>query len=323
VDFALARGLLVRGQLSDKVTGRPVPGTIYYLPRPDNPHLKNYPGFAMISTSPATVEPDGSFAVAAIPGRGLLCARAVEDRFTRAEFAGNPGEAPVLLQFATFHAIKDVDLSETVPLSLQCSFALDPGRTLHGRVYGPDGKPLNGAFAAGLTGAPSSVAGSSPKPKLAETDWTAVALKPERPRTLVFWDEEKKLGKALLLHGNEPGPVCVRLEPLGSVAGVLVDAGGRALAGAKLQLRYSPRQEKTLPGELGKGIPGLIPPALSVPEATTGQSGGFRIEGVIEGIEYDLFIQQGQNSSLLVGAITLAGGECKTLGNVHSDQKAK
>jgi hypothetical protein len=323
VDFELERGLVIRGKLSDNATGRPVPGTIYYLPRPDNPHLKNYPGFAMISTSPATVEPDGSFAVAAIPGRGLLCARAAEDRFTRAEFAGASGETPVLLQFATFHSIKEVDLSETVPLSLQCSFALDPGRTLRGQVCGPDGEPLNGAFAAGLTGAPSSVDGSSPKPKLDAADWTAVALKPESPRTLVFWDEEKKLGKALLVHGDEPAPVSIRLEPLGSVAGVLVDAGGRAQAGAKLQVRYSARQEKTLPGELGKGIPGLIPPALSLPEATTGQNGGFRIEGLIGGIEYDVFVQQGQKSSSLARAITLAGGECKTLGNVQSDQKAK
>jgi hypothetical protein len=323
VDFELERGLLIRGQVSDQATGRPVPGTIYYLPRPDNPHLKDYPGFAMISTSPTTVEPDGSFAVAAIPGRGLLCARAVEDRFTRAEFAGASGETPVLLQFATFHAIKEVDLSEMVPLSLQCSFALDRGRTLRGRVYGPDGKPLNGAFAAGLTGAPSSIDGSPPKPKLALADWTAVALKPERPRTLVFWDEEKKLGKALLLRGDEPGPVSVRLEPLGSVAGVLVDAGGRGQADAKVKARYSVKQEKTLAGELGKGIPGLIPPALYLPEAATGQNGAFRVEGLIGGIEYDLFVQQGQESSLVAGAITVAGGEFKTLGNVKPNQKSK
>jgi hypothetical protein len=197
---------------------------------------------------------------------------------------------------------------------------------LFGRVYGPDGEPLNGAFAAGLTGAPSPIGGSSPKPKLLLADWTAVALKPESPRTLVFWDEERKLGKALLLHGDERGPVSVRLEPLGSVDGVLVDAGGRAQAGAKLQMRYSARQEKTLPGELsGGGFPGmtLTPPALGLPEATTAQNGGFRVEGLIGGIEYDLFVQQGESGSMLAGAITVARGECKTLGRVQSDQKTK
>jgi hypothetical protein len=323
VDFELERGLLIRGQLSDKVTGRPVPGTVYYVPRADNPHLKDYPGFAMISTSPTTVEPDGSFAVAAIPGRGLVCARAAEDRFTRAELTGDAGETPVLLQFATFHAIAAVDVSEKAPESLVCQLALDPGRTLRGRVYGPDEKPLNGAFAAGLTAAPSPVDGSSPKPKLSEADWTAVALEPRRPRTLVFWDEEKKLGKAVLAHGDEPSPLTVRLEPLGSVAGVLVDAGGRPQAGTRVEAHYSAGQVKTLPGQLGKGIPGLTAPALPLRQATTGKDGGFRVEGLVPGIEYDLFVQQGQKSSPLAEALSLAGGECKKLGNVQTDQNAK
>ena len=58
----------------------------------------------------------------------------------------------------------------------------------------------------------------------------------------MFWDEEKKLGKALLLHGDEPAPVSIRLEPLGSVAGVSVDAGGRARGRCKAS---SARQRQT------------------------------------------------------------------------------
>jgi hypothetical protein len=323
VDFELERGLLIRGQLSDKATGRPVPGMVYYFPRADNPHLKDFPGFALFSTSAVTVEPDGSFALAAIPGRGLVCARAEEDRFTRAELAGDAGETPVLLQFVTFHAIAAVDISEKAPESLTCQFALDPGRTLRGRVCGPDGKPLNGAFAAGLTAAPSPMDGASPKPKLSQSDWTAVALEPRRPRTVVFWDEEKKLGKAVLANGDEPSPLTVRLEPLASVVGALVDTGGRPQAGATVEARYSTGQVKTLPRQLGKGIPGLIAPALPLPQATTGQDGGFRVDGLIPGIEYDLFVQQGQKSSPLAEALSLAGGACQNLGKVQSDQKAK
>src|SRR5262249_52680862 len=93
-DFELERGVLVRGRLADTATGRPVRGTVYYLPQPGNPHLKDYPAFATTSTNQASVEKDGSFAVAAVPGPGLLCARAAEDRFLRARADGHGSPPP-------------------------------------------------------------------------------------------------------------------------------------------------------------------------------------------------------------------------------------
>jgi RNA polymerase sigma factor (sigma-70 family) len=83
-DFQVERGLLVRGRLTDAATGQPVRGTVRYVPRPDNPRLKEYPGFAQVSVSEATFTKDGSFAVAVAPGPGWLCARARDGRFARA-----------------------------------------------------------------------------------------------------------------------------------------------------------------------------------------------------------------------------------------------
>ena len=44
-DIALKRGILVRGRVTDKVTGRPVPGIINAYAFGDNPHVREFPGY--------------------------------------------------------------------------------------------------------------------------------------------------------------------------------------------------------------------------------------------------------------------------------------
>jgi hypothetical protein len=249
--------------------------------------------------------------------------RATDDRFVRAELPDDPDKVPVLLQFLAFHAIAAIDVSEKDSKSLTCNVVLDPGRTLRGTVCGADGKPLAGVFAAGLTDAPSVLRGSDPKPKLTAADFTAVALNPRRPRALVFWDEQRKLAKTVLARGDEPGPLTVRLEPLSTVTGRLVDGDGRLRAGIDLEARYSSQQTKTLPGELGKGIPGLTTAALPLPRATSGPDGRFRIEGLIAGLKYDLIVRSGKKESRLVEDLSVPGGQCKDLGDVRPDPKAE
>ena len=321
VDFELERGVLVRGRVADKATGRPVRGTVYYLPRPDNPRLKEYPTFATVSTNLASTEKDGSFAVAVVPGPGLLCARATEDRFVRARVSEAGSPPPVLLQIATFHAIVAIDASEKDPKSQVCAITLDPGRTLGGTVLGSDGAPLPGVFAAGLTGAYSLLAMAPPRTKLPSADFTAVGLDPGGARTLVFWHDEKKLARAVLVRGDEAGPLTVRLEPLGAVTGVLTDAEGRPEAGVKVEARYSGRQNDTLPGELAPGFPGLSKPALPLPSVTTGQDGRFRLEGLVPGMRYDVVAQRGKKATPLREDFTVAGGERKDLGETRADPK--
>jgi protocatechuate 3,4-dioxygenase beta subunit len=320
-DFELERGLLIQGRLTDRATGRPVRGTLYYVPRADNPHLKAYPGFARISTSVGATEKDGSFSVAVLPGPGLFCARAIEDRFVRADVEGLSSPLPPLLQLATFHAIRKVDPTEKDAKSQACAITLDPGRTACGTVLGPDGAPLEGVFVAGLAAAYSAVHGSPPKPRLATAAFTAVGLDMSRPRTLVFWHEEKKLAKGVRVRGDEPGPLAVRLEPLGAVTGLLRDADGRPQADARVEARYSSRQDGTLPGELSPGIPGLTAAALPLPRVTTGPDGRFRLEGLIPGLRYDVFAQTAGEPFRLVADLAVSGGACKDLGEPTAKPK--
>ena len=42
----MKRGILVRGKVTDKATGRPILGYADYYAFADNPHLPDYPGFS-------------------------------------------------------------------------------------------------------------------------------------------------------------------------------------------------------------------------------------------------------------------------------------
>ena len=44
-DIALKRGILVRGRVTDKATGRPVPGYVNAYAFRDNPHVREFPGY--------------------------------------------------------------------------------------------------------------------------------------------------------------------------------------------------------------------------------------------------------------------------------------
>src|SRR5262249_32909281 len=95
VDFELERGLAVRGRLTDKTTGKPVRGRGSYYARADNPHVREFKDVGLpsfIVDGRGEVGPDGSFTVVALPGPGLLCVWADDDRYPRAEVAGGEGD---------------------------------------------------------------------------------------------------------------------------------------------------------------------------------------------------------------------------------------
>jgi hypothetical protein len=180
-------------------------------------------------------------------------------------------------------------------------------------------------FVAGLTATYSpGVHGSPTKVKLPTATFTAVALSPDRPRTLVFWHEPKKLARAVLVRDSDTSPLTVRLEPLAASTGRLLDAEGRPQAGSKVQARYSSRQRSTLPGELSPFGEGLIPAALPLCEATTDRDGRFRLQGLIPGMKYDLVIV-GDSGLVtdLAEDVDFPPGDAKELGDVKARSKPR
>ena len=75
-DFELKRGVWPRGRVTDKATGKPVRANFDYFILPDNPHLKDYPGYGTVRVSmPYHANENGEYQIAVIPGRGILGAR--------------------------------------------------------------------------------------------------------------------------------------------------------------------------------------------------------------------------------------------------------
>ena len=64
----LKRGVLVRGRLTDKATGKPVTGYMETTAFADNPHLNEFPNFKRESQiTRVSSWADGEFAIPALP----------------------------------------------------------------------------------------------------------------------------------------------------------------------------------------------------------------------------------------------------------------
>ena len=130
---------------------------------------------------------------------------------------------------------------------------------------------------------------------------------------LVFVHPEKRLVRVQAVPPDRKDPLAVRLEPTGALAGRLLDADGKPLAGAKVEARYSPAQ--TVEGE---GTRGRLPMAMRYAytgwqefldgQATTDKDGRFRITGLAPGLKYlleapglvrrDLSVEPGKDNDL-------------------------
>jgi hypothetical protein len=315
VDFALERGIVVHGKLLDKVTGKPIRGRVDYLTLPDNPNLKDFTDKFKLGAAVSDLgktKADGSFTVVAIPGPGLLAATADDvNRFARSEGAEH-----------LHHAEIRINPSENDPKSTTCEITLEPARTLKGSVFGPDGKPLAGVYAAGC----SPIIDHTHE-RLDSHTFTVGGLTPGRPRVLVFYHRQKRLGKVLVLQGGETEPLNVRLEQLGAIAGRILDAKGRPWAGLKVDGCVLVT-DKTYPAEF---LGGTAPDEMTHFFARTDREGRFRVEGLLPGLKYGLaaFEREAAESEIEIepevalDGFTVESGKTKDLGDLKSRSAPK
>ena len=66
------RGVLVRGRVTDKATGKPVSGYVESYTFNDNPHVREFPGYFNSNSPLARFENDGRYEVVTLPGRGII-----------------------------------------------------------------------------------------------------------------------------------------------------------------------------------------------------------------------------------------------------------
>jgi RNA polymerase sigma factor (sigma-70 family) len=320
LDFELVHGVRVRGRITDKTTGKPVPAAIWYRPLADNKYYAKIPGsdFYRFNSQGFRTEKDGSFGLLALPGSGLIKVRAEVKDNPYMQAAIDPADRPKA------YSTKDEGLGESFlsaggaieslfdcnayrlidPAAdagpITCDIQFDRGQTRTGTVVDPDGKPLTGVRVAGLRANGGSQT-------LAESSFQAVALNPVKPRLLAFVHKDRKLVGHVLVQAEAPEPVTVRLQPGAVLTGRLLDENGKPLVGVTVLTGYRVNEARWLAEEMADGQ-----------SIQTDADGRFHIENIFPGLRFMLVIRQGHgyfDTDQPNRVLTLEAGT-KDLGNV-------
>ena len=346
VAFELPRGVLVKGRLVDRATGQGVPGMVLYDDLPDNTFLLQHHFRFFRSRFGTQTDKDGTYRLSVLPSTGLLwgvaerlaengqpganpfkpAAFSAEDARHLISLDSTKGGSPRLqgllnapetsqTQFGEtsqtqFNVVKRLDLAEDAG-TVTCDLFLDRGRTVTVSVQNPDGKPLSGASALGLS------AVWSPSPVvLDQASCTVYAFAPSQPRQLGFFHRQRRLVGLLTIRSNEPA--VVRLVPAGTITGRLLRGKtSLPMVGAMVSLRLEDSSDSR-----SRMIAALREPRFSV---ETDQNGRFRIDGLVPDVDFSVKFHPsfafGGGSSLKtqppLGTKSLCPGQTLDLGDIR------
>jgi len=234
IDVSLERGILVRGQIHESSSGRPVAGAIvvYRPKRKKNPMFNddlfavgNYPELSVVS------DVDGSFRIAALPGQGHLLIKGPNPDFIPVETS--EGELEYDLPSGA-RLYPDGLLALNLDASAKVADVLIPlrrGVTLEGRVVGPDGQSVpSGTIYSQAVDSAGFEFDFSDLP-IQDGRFILRGLDPENPISAFVFDARRQLGASLRLSVPKDGrPLTVRLHPCSSARTRLVDRAGKPLA---------------------------------------------------------------------------------------------
>jgi hypothetical protein len=310
IDLRLKRGILIRGRITDKQTGKPVKGgSVESFAMRDNLHVDEYPGFKDAYVTTVYPDDDGRFVIAALPGRGMLGIRGGSEHYLSgvgAEVIRKPKKGletslPAYPGFPfanSYHLIAVFDVSsgaEPVSLDLQ----VDPGRAILATVVDPDGKPVPGCRAFGTR----SLSYWDRRP-LDSATFEVRALDPRQTRCVLVYHEGRRLGGWTMIDKEQEGPITIRLQPCGLVTGRLVDEEGQPMTRVELV------NAGFLEDERGEGVFHKPCPVDS--------AGRFRIE-LIPGPTYRAAVQRdrGRIGGKVFSKLTVGPGEVRDLGDAR------
>jgi hypothetical protein len=142
--------------------------------------------------------------------------------------------------------------------------------------------------------------------------FTVSALNGHDSRELRFLHKERKLGGYGTVRGDEKIATVVKLEPLGTLRGRILDEEGQPRAGVHVQLSYA-----------GKIVHRPVQWwDLRMEPVTTDQNGCFRIEYIIPGVELLLHCREKDRSLRCreepMRSLSLRPGEDKDLGDIKA-----
>ena len=294
LDIGLKRGVWVECHVTDGAKGKPVCwGTGQYFAEPSNPDLGEVEGNigAVLHSPEVRSDEQGVIRVAALPGKGLIAVR-FDSMYLTADQLGEPEEldrtyGAVARQFnalGRFDAAKDAG-------AVKLNIRLEKGETIPGKLVGPDGKPVTGAW---IFGQRSGSLWSGP----VDTDeFTLEVFSRAHPRFVAVTHPEKGLAAVVQVAAGQER-ITAQLLPAATVWGRLVDADGKPRAGVLLKLSYQ-----------------MTPTTWTdqpAPKVKTDAEGRFRIPGLLPGVEYSI-----EGANAIIGGGKWKTGETKDLGDVR------
>ena len=300
-DVELLRGVIVKGRITDKATGKGVECQVSCSLLPDNTFAAKLTELKS-QLHPATTDGDGHFRLVTVPGPNLLVVQAAfansfngvsvnaykpaqldeADRKLVKVDKNRPNAIAVAsgrsvnLQQAS--AVKVLDMKEGAD-PVTANLTLDPGKTLTVRLQDPEGKPLSGALASGVGAMPNHVV------PLKDDTCRVFALDPEKPRQLAFLHVERKLFAVVTVRGDEKEPPTVRLAATAVVTGRLLDAEGKPIAGVSIQPHCKEPADQMLVGGMDRALGG----------SQTDKEGRFRLDSVVTGMKVRFTYMKGHD----------------------------
>jgi RNA polymerase sigma factor (sigma-70 family) len=286
VDINLRRGLTLEGKVMNQANGRAVKAVVLYFPFRDNPHLKDYPDapfydFALFNETEFRTDEDGHFRLAVLPGGGIVTVKTPDQTYLTArslapEVAGN---VLCMTDFADkmrfYQALVPIDLPDgRTPVF--ADIKLVPGRPQRLHVVGPDGRPIAGTLAIGLQ---NQMGNDETVPN---TDFTFVHRDPGKAERVVLIQRDQSLGAFVDIEGDEPDPIRVELQPMGTIIGRLVDVDSQPRPNIPLSVEFAfkARGDKIYIGALPNRF-------------TTGPDGRFRITSLVPRIPFLVTVYKG------------------------------
>jgi len=310
LDFTLKRGVLIRGRVTNKETGRPVAALVTYFALDDNRYLREAPGYRNSHSIEVRTGEDGSFTVLGLPGRGLVAAKAADNEREGPYLIGVGAEKiegsqddnfvthPTICDTRHYHTLLEVNPAKDAE-SIVRDVVLDPGKTVTGTIVGPDGQPVRGVRIATVYGIHFGIE------DLPTAQFRLPGIDPKRPRSFEFRHSAKNLGAIVLIKGDESMPVKVRLQNCATITGRIVDEEGLPRA-------------SWIGGYIHQGQLDINNDTVGIGIERTGKDGRFRIEGVIPGLKIGFWAGSSPSyyDQHLVPELTLKPGEVRDLGDL-------
>jgi RNA polymerase sigma factor (sigma-70 family) len=313
LDAALPRGVVLKGTVTDRVSGRPVMAVVEYFPLASTPKLG--PGQYPVPAQAVSSRADGSFSFVALPGRGLVAAK-IEDPRRGAYLPGVgatdvdgfdkeknqfavPSRAFSLDTYDAYVGVNPAPGGDPVTVSVK----LDPGKVVTLQLRDPDGKPLTGCNAT------SSGLATLDVRDLESDRLTIYAVDAAHPKVVFVRHDARKLVAAVPLVGAESPEVKVTLRTGAVITGRLIDQDGAPVGDTWVQ------------GNVEGGQAGLTRSTGAGFGGRTDKDGRFRIEGVVPDLRVGggltLRRPMGYATVPVFANLTLKPGEVKDLGDVR------